>query len=224
MARGLDALAGMDTIIIKQKINGLTAWEVNNRYAILSPDAQYILYLAREQTGSWERECMGSARAFKIALMDKYGQQELMSYRRMTDECCEDIQFVECSGARMGKMGRIDQVRTWTTPKFTVQDSNGTVIFNIKGPMITGSFVGNEVDFDILSPDCQKVGKIVDFDVSSTDCQKVGKITKLYRGFLTEFFTDANSFRLEYPPGIDLKMKGTLLGAVFMLDFTYYES
>ena len=36
-------------------------------------------------------------------------------------------------------------------------------------------------------------------------------------------FTDAQNFGLTFPIDLDVKMKATLLGATFLIDFMYFE-
>ena len=51
----------------------------------------------------------------------------------------------------------------------------------------------------------------------------MAKISKKWRGMLKEGFTDADTFVLNFA-GLDLNTKITLMGAVFLIDFMYYES
>lgn len=52
---------------------------------------------------------------------------------------------------------------------------------------------------------------------------QVGKITKQWSGIGREMFTDAQNFGLTFPIDLDVKMKATLLGATFLIDFMYFE-
>ena len=73
--------------------------------------------------------------------------------------------------------------------------------------------------------------------------QEVGKITKQWSGLGKEMFTDADNFGINFPMDLDVKvrehccaarkypeiiilflqMKATLLGALFLVDFMYFE-
>lgn len=46
---------------------------------------------------------------------------------------------------------------------------------------------------------------------------QVGKISKQWSGMAKEVFTDADSFGVTFPLDLDVKMKATLLGAVFLI-------
>lgn len=40
---------------------------------------------------------------------------------------------------------------------------------------------------------------------------------------MKEAYTDADNFGVTFPLDLDVKMKATLLGAVFLLDFMFFE-
>lgn len=47
---------------------------------------------------------------------------------------------------------------------------------------------------------------------------EVGKVTK------QENFTVADDFGISFPMDLDVKVKATLLGALFLIDFMYFET
>lgn len=51
----------------------------------------------------------------------------------------------------------------------------------------------------------------------------VGKISKQWSGFVREAFTDADNFGVQFPLDLDVKMKAVMLGACFLIDFTFFE-
>jgi len=51
----------------------------------------------------------------------------------------------------------------------------------------------------------------------------VGKISKQWSGLGKEVFTDADNFGINFPLDLDVKVKATLLGATFLIDFMYFE-
>ena len=93
------------------------------------------------------------------------------------------------------------------TPQFVVRDGEGEVALRIEGPICTYSFCG-DVEFQVLSPD------------GSTE---VGKISKQWSGLLREAFTDADNFGISFPMDLDVRMKAVLLGALFLIDFMFFE-
>ena len=62
------------------------------------------------------------------------------------------------------------------------------------------------------------------FQVLSPDgTTQVGKISKQWSGLLREAFTDADNFGVSFPMDLDVRMKATLLGALFLVDFMFFE-
>lgn len=55
------------------------------------------------------------------------------------------------------------------------------------------------------------------------DGSEVGKISKQWSGLVKEYFTDADNFGVQFPMDLDVKMKACLLGAVFLIDFMFFE-
>ncbi|EGT30772.1 hypothetical protein CAEBREN_31889 [Caenorhabditis brenneri] len=57
---------------------------------------------------------------------------------------------------------------------------------------------------------------------ANTD-QVIGAITKKWGGFFREAFTRADTFFVGFPKDLDVKLKGVLLGATFLIDFMQFE-
>lgn len=51
---------------------------------------------------------------------------------------------------------------------------------------------------------------------------QVGKISKQWSGLAKEAFTDTDNFGVTFPLDLDVKMKATLLGAVFLIVSTVH--
>ena len=46
---------------------------------------------------------------------------------------------------------------------------------------------------------------------------KVGRISKQWTGLAKELFTDADNFGIQFPMDLDVNVKATLLGAIFLI-------
>lgn len=64
----------------------------------------------------------------------------------------------------------------------------------------------------------------VTFDILKAETQSSGFIKKIWSGAAEELFTDADSFILQFPPDATVYDKMLLLGAVFLIDFMYFEN
>ena len=62
------------------------------------------------------------------------------------------------------------------------------------------------------------------FQIFNRDGIQIGNISKEWMGCCTETFTDADTFKINFPVDLDVKMKATLLGALFLIDFMFFEN
>ena len=92
-------------------------------------------------------------------------------------------------------------------PQFVVRDYKDEVCLRIEGPICTYSVCG-DVEFRVLSPD---------------GTAEVGKISKQWSGLLREAFTDSDNFGINFPMDLDVRVKATLIGALFLIDFMFFE-
>ena len=104
-------------------------------------------------------------------------------------------------------IGKIEQDWSLCFPNFTIRDASDNPVLRIEGPLCTWSCFG-DVEFEVLS-----IGS----------GQQVGKISKQWTGLVKEAFTDADNFGVSFPLDLDVKVKATLLGAVFLIDFMFFE-
>ena len=93
-------------------------------------------------------------------------------------------------------------------PRYTIRDDRGNCVLKVEGPICTWSCFGSDVEFKVLSADGSR---------------EVGMVTKQWSGLVKEAFTDADNFSLTFPIDLDVKVKATLLGAVFLIDFMFFE-
>ena len=105
-------------------------------------------------------------------------------------------------------IGTIEQDWSLIHPRYTVRDEAGNAVLRIEGPFCTLSWCGSDVEFKVLSGD------------GNTE---VGMISKQWSGFAKEAFTDSDNFGVNFPVDLDVKIKATLLGAVFLIDFMFFE-
>jgi len=112
--------------------------------------------------------------------------------------CC--IPVIEFSNADDSALGTADVPCFFCLPKIAVRDITGKEEYAVQMPSCCGG----------LCVDCMAEGLCnckIPFYVyppgKRAKGEEIGKIIKLWRGLGTEVFTDAASFQLEFPPGID---------------------
>ncbi|XP_070380839.1 phospholipid scramblase 2-like [Dermacentor albipictus] len=212
---GLEYLVQIDHLLVHQAIElmeVMTSWEMQNSYVVKNTMGQFV-FTAKEESGCLQRQCCANIRPFEMTLLDYRNVQALRLFRPLRCDssclgfCC--LQVMDVRDASMAMMGSLRMECSIIFPNFSVLDSQGNVVMLIKGPFCTSSICCEDVVFEILTTD---------------GVTKLGAITKNYTGLCREAFTDADNFTVTFPLDLDVKIKAVLLGAVFLIDYIYFES
>lgn len=209
---GLEYLTAIDQLLVHQKVEMLEAFlgfETQNKYTIKNSMGQKV-YKAVEDTDCCSRNCCGPNRPFDIKLTDNAGNEVIHLQRdlRCSSCCCPCcLQRLEVSSPPYTPIGYVVQEWSILTPKFRVENAEGECVLKIEGPFCTWSICG-DVEFKVLTKD----GEV-----------EVGRISKQWAGLLKETFTDTDNFGISFPMDLDVKMKAVLLGALFLIDYMFFE-
>jgi len=219
---GLEYLTQLDQLLIQQKVELFEAFtdiETKNKYVIKNSLGQQCYY-AYEESDLCMRICCKAGRGFNMHIVDNSGNPVLNLVRPFkcfagccwcagACECCSDLIRIEDATGNL--IGSINQNGSCWIPWFDVRDADDSTVFKIKGPCCVCPGVCCTCDFP--------------FEVLTTGPNKepVGRISKTYAGFTKELFTDASNFSLTFPGDLDVKMKGVLLGATFLIDMMFFE-
>ncbi|XP_049515171.1 phospholipid scramblase 2-like isoform X1 [Dermacentor silvarum] len=211
---GLEYLAQVDHLLVHQRLElmeMLVPFETKNKYVVKNTMGQFV-FMAIEDSDLLSRCFCGSIRPFQMSLLDYRSVEVLRLFRPLRCDCClcfcclQEMDVQDASGATMGSL-RMECTMIYA--KFSVLDSEKNVVLLIKGPLCTSSICCNDVVFDILATD---------------GVTKLGAITKVWTGMLRETFSDADNFAVTFPLDLDVKIKAVLIGAVFLIDFMFFES
>ena len=210
--QGLEYLTQLDQILIKQSkelFEVFTDFETANKYKLKNSLGQ-TCYVAAEKSNCCTRQICGPAREFDMTIKDNSNREVIHLERplRCTNPlcfCC--LQELTVTSPINGEtLGFVKQKCHPCVPLFDIQDSQGNSIFEIKGPF------------------CQiRCCSDINFPINDNAGNEVGKITKQWSGALKEAFTDADNFGCTFPLDLDVKIKAVLIGAVFLIDFMYFE-
>ncbi|CAH1781696.1 unnamed protein product, partial [Owenia fusiformis] len=209
---GLEYLAMIDQLLVHQQVELLeafTGFETNNKYEIKNSMGQRV-YFAAEDTNCCTRNCCGKERPFEIQIMDNAGREVIhLSSPLRCDTCwfpcC--LKKVEVSAPAGQVVGYVQQAWSILKPKYKIQNAAGDTVLIIDGPCCTCNICG-DVEFQVYSSDGET---------------PVGQIRKQWTGLVKEMFTDADNFGITFPQDLDVNVKATLLGAVFLIDFMFFE-
>jgi hypothetical protein len=208
---GLEYLTQVDQLLVHQQVElleVLTGFETANKYRIRNTLGQQV-YFAAEQSDCLTRQCCGQARPFSMAILDNTQREVIHIERPLRCQslccfCC--LQQIEVQSPPGTVVGYVKQDVSLIYPWFTIENAEGEPVLKIKGPCWTCKWC--EVEFEVLSVNGE---------------QQVGKISKQWSGLAKEYFTDADNFGIQFPMDLDVKMKAVMIGAVFLIDFMFFE-
>ena len=118
-------------------------------------------------------------------------------------------------------LGTADVPMFCCLPKLAVKDASGKEEYAIQMPSCMGG-----VCVDCMAEgccNCKIPFYIFPPGSSGARGEEIGKIVKLWRGMKTEVFSDAASFNLEFPKGIDPSSKARLLGSTMFVNMLFFE-
>ncbi|XP_021366592.1 phospholipid scramblase 2-like isoform X3 [Mizuhopecten yessoensis] len=215
---GLEYLTQIDQLLIKQQIEILelfTGWEMANKYKVLNNQGQQVFFAA-EESETCERQCCGPNRGFNLHITDNSGQEIIKCTREFkccvgccwcanADGCAHEIAVEAPPGTIVGY---VRQEQSCWTPHYSIRDANHEPVLNVKGPCCVMNGCCWDQEFIVWSKDWSA---------------EVGKLSKQWSGFAKEYFTDADNFGITFPMDLDVKMKAVMLGAIFLIDFIFFE-
>ncbi|XP_041479877.1 phospholipid scramblase 1-like [Lytechinus variegatus] len=217
---GLEYLTKIDQILVHQQVEFFevfTSWETCNRYQVKNSLGQQI-YFAMEESETCQRQCCGNTRGFVMHVLDNANQEVMRVTREF--KCCAGCCWcanIDCCGmeiiveAPVGQvMGYVRQAQSGWYPNYNILDASRNCVLKVRGPccICQGACCTCDQEF-----------KVWDSNMTSD----VGKISKQWSGFVKELYTKADNFGVSFPMDLDVKMKAVMLGAVFLIDFMYFE-
>ena len=225
----LETLATVDAIVVVHDIEMLEVIKgtnVNSVYKIYDAnrcpvkteteeidvencnDLQQIM-LVKEDRTDCQRMCCGNARAAALDFINEERQTVMTIHSKCR---CLFFGSMDVSGPSGEPLGRIIE-KCSLKAELDVTGEAGQKLFKIKGP---GCICGQQ----------QHCGLHVNFEITSTATgNNVGTIQKQWGGAESEAITDpSNTFSITFhDKTLQAKEKALLLGALFQIDFTYFE-
>ena len=188
-----------DELFVRQIVEGLeaiTGFETQNRYEVLTPDGEQLMY-AYEESGGLSRFFLKTHRPLDIHVVDTNGSPILtasreffwfLSHLNMSDE----------SGRHVGALNRQFGFKR----RFTLTDRNDQPLGEITGSLF----------------------RPFTFFVNDLGGEEIGRVTKQWGGFMREGFTDADTFQVLFnDPGRSEEFRFLLLTAALAIDLDFFE-
>ncbi|KAJ8048524.1 Phospholipid scramblase 2 [Holothuria leucospilota] len=202
---GLEYLCQLDQILVHQQVElleVLTHLEGQNKYKIKNSLGQQIFF-AKEESDFLSRQHLRSGRSFIMHVVNN-DNQEVIRVIRPSQNCVANIWkgVAEVFETRLRNLpGSL-----WSS-HLEVLDASLKPVLKIRGPCCYCEGA-HDIDFRVMTPD---------------ESQQIGNISKQWSGHLQERYTNADNFCINFPMDLDVRVKATLLGALFLMDFMMFE-
>jgi len=187
------------SLTVRQSVEMLqvfTGLEAKNRYSILDPGGNELLY-AYEESGFWGRQFLGGHRPLSLKFIDPQGKQELTASLSFF----WFFSHLKLQSLQGGVLGRMERRFKLLGRRFDLFDDKG-IVGSIEGPLFRpNTFWVRQGEVDLA------------------------KVTKRWSGVSREVFTSADTFEVEYiVPTIPESMRWLILGSAFAIDLDFFES
>ncbi len=193
-------LTQIQELVVQQRVEWLEAitdFESKNRYAILAPDGEELLY-AYEESGGFQRMFLKSNRSLELHVVDPSGA-DILTLSRDRFFFRPSLHVSDGDGRNLGAL---DKRWGLLTRKFDMTNSTGGGMGSIRG----------------------HVTRPYTFFVRNPQDAEIAQITKQWSGFGREMFTDADTLHIDFGSAQGQDFRLLLLAAVFALDLTFFES
>ncbi len=177
----------------------ITGFETKNAYSIEDVHGQQ-LYIAAEEAGSTMMRIF--LRAFRLFIIRIFADGTDAISLIITRPFRWYFHRVEVENGQGELLGVVERQFALLSRTYFVSCAGGRENYSIESPL--------------LSP--------WTFYIRDSNGEEQGKITKKWGGFIKETISNADDFGVTWPAQWDSTVKSVLLGAVFLIDFIYFES
>ncbi len=199
----LAPLAQYPALVLRQRkeLAELLGYESRNKYEVLDPHGTVLLYAAEQGKGigaMFARQLFGHWRSYEIHVFDS-ARNVLLRAVHPFRWFFQRLEVFDGSGRFLGAL---QQRWAFFSKRFDVEDASGRVLLQVSSPF-----------WRPWTFPFERAG------------QRVASVVKKWSGALTELFTDADSFRIEYEqPGLSPDERALLLCAGVFIDMQYFEA
>lgn len=199
----LAPLAQYPALVLRQRkeLAELFGYESRNKYEVLDPHGTVLLYAAEQGKGlgaMFARQLFGHWRSYEIHVFDS-ARNVLLRAVHPFRWFFQRLEVFDGSGRFLGAL---QQRWAFFSKRFDVEDASGRVLLQVSSPF-----------WRPWTFPFERAG------------QRVASVVKKWSGALTELFTDADSFRIEYEqPGLSPDERALLLCAGVFIDMQYFEA
>jgi len=183
--------------------------EHKNMYDIFNSQGEHI-YTAKEILPTSRKPKGGEKREYDVQIVD-LNNHEVVLFRRLLGcswSCCQRCCPAELTvEAPIGNIGRIKQLPACRKLRLRVECPVGNHAATIICPNVCKCIATKDVPYKILD----ELGN------------QIGEIKKKRRSTIKAMFTDAEDLRIKFKGSLTIPIKVSLMGALFMVDYLFYE-
>lgn len=186
-------------------------------------DADAVEFMALEESSCCMRKCCGNIRPWTMNLHHKTNHGEkFVEFRRPYNwlpspgKCC-CYQTMTAHGTKGKQFGKFQESCWFCIPSFKIFDEELKHVYDIHRPTCCGGTCVN----CCAGGCCSTKTPFHIFNLEGGD--HVGVINKLWGGSGREFFSDGDTFMVEFPDDATPELKTTLVGATMMINQLYFE-
>ncbi|EOD08543.1 hypothetical protein EMIHUDRAFT_453020 [Emiliania huxleyi CCMP1516] len=231
-----ETLGQYESLFVKQTKKGCVqecfGCEATNEFKIYpsAADAKGAeTYYSLEESDFCMRFCCKNNRAFTQTVWTGTKESHSGTVMTMSKEfslsagaclcCCNPaITFKDGAGDSLGGASLPCYV---CLPKISVFDPAGQEEYKVQMPSCVGGMCIDCCAEGLCN--CKVPFYIYPAGSSGGKGEEIGKIVKMWRGLGTEVFTDADSFQLDFPKGIDASAKARMLGTTAFVNMIFFE-
>lgn len=251
----LEVLGRIPGMFIKQKIElleVLTGCETKNRYkgyvwdpvrGAEKPSAGKgdEIFKMKEDSGCFERQCCGPARAFTMDIsvdsdkIPKMDDDVIVLERPFKCTClCFNRSVIRVSHKRLGLIGEVYNPFTCCTHELVVRYPKDTAEFKPSDAIagfpqgdwyVISGFACQPAAFCSLP--CGPCAKFESNIYKAEDTAKehpVGQIARIWSGCIKESVSDADNYVVAFPQDANPIQRACIMSAVMLIDFLYFET
>ncbi|XP_058458411.1 phospholipid scramblase 1-like [Malaya genurostris] len=216
---GLETLLDTESVKFKQEIKSLQIicgidmpidFELSNQNDV-------VIYRMEEQEGCCNRNFIPHGFRTDSQMIKPDGWLALQFKREgrcvfncCTPCCCYPLPFsrerLTVQAATGLVLGTVQQDWSIWTSRFSVLNAEGKTVLKIEGPRLNCACC-YDIRYRIVAP----------------NGDEVGNITKHYAGFCCDALADFDDFTINFPRDLDVTVKATLLGAVNLINFLFFQ-
>ena len=162
LTRGLESLATVDQLILKQGVDFMEVAigiEEANKYTVFDTDGN-VMFTVEEETSCCNRFCCGVCRSFNVMIMDTQGQPIIQLVSPNTCNCC-CLRSIEVQSPPGTVIGFAKQQFTLFYPKISIQKCHGEALFTANGSFCAiGKCIAGDADFVLTNNMGEEVNNI----------------------------------------------------------------